>query len=176
MFVKNAAMRRYFRRRRRKMMKKNQTEDYQRLRSVWKGICNRCYNPKADNYCRYGAKGVTVCDEWRHKSKQFIVWALENGYKQGLTVDRINPHEGYSPKNCRLVSCHIQTCNQGKRKDDTTGYKGVFFNKETKKYYSSIQVNKKRYWFRYFDTLELALKARNDFIANNKLFEYAIQG
>lgn len=156
------------------MNREIRTKNYQRLRTVWKGVCNRCYNPKADNYCRYGAKGVTICDEWRHESKLFIVWALKNGYKPGLTLDRIDSNKGYSPDNCRFVSYHVQSCNQGVRKDNTTGYKGVFFNKQNKKYYSGIQVNKKRYWFRYFSTAELALKARNDFISGNKLLEYAV--
>ena len=63
----------------------------------------RCQNPKHKNYKDYGARGITVCDDWQ-KSENFIKWSLEHGYSDTLTLDRVDVNKGYSPDNCRWVS------------------------------------------------------------------------
>lgn len=74
-----------------------------RLRNIWRNMISRCENPKAVSYPLYGAKGVSVCNEWKDV-EAFIQWALASGYTDGLTIDRIHGDKGYSPENCRWVS------------------------------------------------------------------------
>lgn len=71
--------------------------------STWQGIKNRCTNPNQRNYQWYGAKGVTLCAEWRDFST-FREWMVVNGWQPGLTIDRANEAIGYCPENCSLVT------------------------------------------------------------------------
>lgn len=73
---------------------------------------NRCKNPNDLSYARYGGKGVNFCDEWNDFSN-FYKWACENGYKEGLTIDRINPRGNYEPSNCRWATQLEQQRNRG---------------------------------------------------------------
>lgn len=85
------------------------TNIYQR----YKLMKNRCYNPHNKRYYLYGGRGIKMCDEWLGEdgSKNFIEWALNNGYREDLTLDRINGDEGYSPNNCRWVTRKEQSNN-----------------------------------------------------------------
>ncbi len=64
----------------------------------------RCNNPKNKSYKWYGAKGITLCDEWNNDFMKFHDWCIERNWKAGLTIDRINPGEGYFPDNCQLIT------------------------------------------------------------------------
>lgn len=74
------------------------------MRRTWNGINARCYNPKCKGYHRYGKRGIIVCDEW-HDFNIFYEWAMSNGYKQGLEIDRIDNNDIYNPTNCHFVEC-----------------------------------------------------------------------
>lgn len=82
-----------------------------RLYRIWKGIVSRCVNKSSTDYKWYGAKGVTVCDEWR-KYPHFKKWAVENGYRDDLTIDRIDPFGNYEPSNCRWATTAEQNMNR----------------------------------------------------------------
>ncbi|WP_163537596.1 hypothetical protein [Gracilibacillus sp. YIM 98692] len=71
-----------------------------RLYNIWTQMLQRCKNQTLDHYDRYGGRGITVCDEWGD-FEVFAKWAKENGYKDGLTIDRIDVDGNYEPKNCK---------------------------------------------------------------------------
>jgi hypothetical protein len=85
------------------------------LYSVWYGMKQRCHYPKAIKYRHYGARGITVCPEWKENSLAFIRWGEANGYAPGLDLDRINNDMGYSPENCRFIT-HKRNCQNRSKK------------------------------------------------------------
>lgn len=78
----------------------------------YRSMMDRCYRKTAWNYKDYGAKGITVCDEW-HNPKNFKEWALENGYKDGLTIERVCVFGNYEPSNCCWGTRKEQANNRG---------------------------------------------------------------
>lgn len=85
------------------------------LMHILNGMRTRCYNPNDRSYRWYGAKGITICDEWLESFSSFIEWAWQNGYKKGLSIDRIDSNGPYSPENCRWVTIN----NNAKYKSST---------------------------------------------------------
>lgn len=75
-----------------------------RLSGIFRAMKDRCYNSNCPAYRNYGKKGVVICDEWLHSSKNFEEWAMLNGYTDTLTIDRQDANKGYSPENCSWVS------------------------------------------------------------------------
>ncbi|MBE6725125.1 MAG: hypothetical protein E7576_08055 [Ruminococcaceae bacterium] len=86
--------------------------DRRSLNRVYGCMIGRCYNTKSDSYAYYGGRGITVCDEWKESFDVFAEWAYENGYKTGLTIDRIDNNKGYYPENCRIVTKQEQNNNK----------------------------------------------------------------
>jgi predicted RNA-binding Zn-ribbon protein involved in translation (DUF1610 family) len=80
------------------------------LFGVWAAAKDRCYRQLSKDYKRYGARGITVCDEWMHDFEAFFKWAIANGWKKGLELDREDNEGNYSPVNCRFVT-HRVNCN-----------------------------------------------------------------
>lgn len=93
-----------------------------RLYSIWKAMKTRCNNPNFHAYNRYGGRGIKVCPEWENDFSVFRNWALENGYQDSLTIDRIDNDKGYSPENCRCVTYKTQANNT--RRNVVISYNG----------------------------------------------------
>ena len=75
-----------------------------KLYYAYRNMLNRCYYPGTPMYKYYGAEGKTVCEEWRDKEhgfENFAEWAMNNGYEEGLQIDRIDNDGNYEPSNCK---------------------------------------------------------------------------
>jgi len=73
---------------------------------------NRCYGESnVDKYKYYGGRGIKVCKEW-HDFVNFKAWAMESGYKDTLTLDRIDNDGDYCPENCRWETLSQQCMNR----------------------------------------------------------------
>ena len=82
-----------------------------RLYRIWSNMKNRCINTKVKCYKRYGGRGIKVCDEWL-KFKPFYQWAINNGYQDNLSIDRIDVNGNYEPSNCRWITLFAQANNK----------------------------------------------------------------
>ena len=98
-------------------------KSHTRLYHIWNAMKQRCSNPKAISYKYYGEKGVAVCKEWQ-EFNPFYEWAMTNGYKADLSIDRINRDGNYCPENCRWATI--------KEQQNNTSYNKLFtYNGET---------------------------------------------
>ncbi|WBF81889.1 hypothetical protein [Staphylococcus virus vB_SurM-PSU6] len=87
-----------------------------RLHTIYRSMKARCYSVKNINYSNYGGKGIEICDEWLEDFMNFYNWAHNNGYKDDLTIDRIDSNGNYEPGNCRWVDYKTQSRNRNYNK------------------------------------------------------------
>ena len=82
-----------------------------RLHRIWHSMYCRCYYKSTNQYKNYGGKGIKVCDEWKHIEGfiRFYNWAINNGYSEELTLDRIDNEKDYCPDNCRWLTIKEQS-------------------------------------------------------------------
>lgn len=86
-------------------------ETHTRLHKLWESMLARCEYEKHPYFEYYGGRGIKVCESW-HEYIAFRNWAVENGYSDDLTIDRINNDNGYEPDNCRFVTMKEQQNNK----------------------------------------------------------------
>lgn len=92
------------------------------IHNKWLQIKQRCLDKNYKAYQNYGAVGITICDEWKDDFVAFMNWSYKNGYREGLSLDRIDNSKGYSPDNCRWVTWKDQ-CNN-RRSNINVTYQG----------------------------------------------------
>lgn len=81
---------------------------------VWANLRKRCKISRGKDYPHYKGKGITVCEEWDNDFLSFYNWSIQNGYKKGLTIDRIDVNGNYEPSNCRWITNTEQQTNKAK--------------------------------------------------------------
>ena len=74
------------------------------LYAIWSTMRARCSYPRHNRYHRYGGRGIKVCHEWKRSYPSFKKWAIEHGYRKGLSIDRINHNGNYEPENCQWLT------------------------------------------------------------------------
>lgn len=134
--------------------------EHPRIFKVWRNMLSRCFDPTADNYARYGGKGTTVCDEWKNDFGSFLQWSLNNGYRDKLTLDRINSGEPYRPSNCRWADYYTQAQNKGISSRNCTGVTGVSRSAKQNTYRAYIRRDGIQKVLGKFKNLEDAILAR----------------
>lgn len=91
---------------------RNSKKDNQRLWSIYHGMKKRCLNPNCRRYKDYGGRGIKVCEEWLSGFDNFADWAKQNGYIDGLTIERKNVDGNYEPRNCEWITLEQQARNK----------------------------------------------------------------
>ncbi len=82
-----------------------------RLYRIWKSMRTRCLNPNSRSWDSYGGRGITICPEWNDYTA-FQEWAISSGYRDGLSIDRIDVDGNYCPENCRWATAEEQSNNK----------------------------------------------------------------
>lgn len=89
-----------------------------RIYRIWENIHDRCYRERNPRFPQYGGRGIKMCQEWQGKNGfvTFYEWAINNGYNDKLSIDRINNDKGYYPDNCRWADNKTQANNKSTSK------------------------------------------------------------
>lgn len=130
------------------------------LYAVWTSLKGRCNNPNNIRYKSYGGRGITVCDEWVHDFMCFRKWAIENGHKEGLQIDRKNNDGNYEPGNCQFIT-NAENNAIGKKRissNNTSGFVGIRFNKN--RWVAVLNIGKEACQLGRYRDLNDAIKAR----------------
>lgn len=129
----------------------------------WYGIKKRCYNVHDPRYHRYGGRGIKMCDEWKNDFKAFYDWPNENGYKEELSIDRIDNDGDYTPDNCRWISNKEQCNNRVTNINITIGNS----TRTLEQWCEIFQVDYKKTYARY---------CREEYISIDRLFNDILDG
>jgi len=147
-----------------------------RLYEVWKDMKKRCYNKNSKSYSYYGGDGATVCDEWMN-FEPFRDWAKANGYSDDLTIERdLSKSKEYSSANCSWKTRTTQSRTTRRiMSTNTSGYRGVSFEKLSNKYKAYISVESKYVHLGMFNTALEAAIARDTYVVENG-YEHTLNG
>jgi len=97
-----------------------------RVYKIWEGMKARCNNSNNPSFEYYGKRNISICDEWEKEFMNFYSWAMSNGYRDDLTIERINNDGNYEPSNCKWATPKEQ--NNNTRHNRIVEYEGNKFN------------------------------------------------
>lgn len=139
--------------------------DRYRLYVMYRNMIRRCVNPSGHNYNQYGGKGISVVG-WKG-FEDFYEWAIKNGYRHGLQIDRKDSDLNYCPPNCRFVTPDVNQKNKKSYKGSFSRYKNVY--KNGNKFCARLSVNGKMIFVGNFNNEIDAAIARDNYIKDNYL-------
>lgn len=138
-----------------------------RLYRIWKNMRTRCNNPNIPLAKHYGLRGISYAPEWDDFTA-FYEWAMQAGYKDYLTLDRVDVNGNYGPSNCRWATPKQQAENtQLLRSSNTSGYRGVY--PKGSKFAAKLTYNGKRTYLGAFATAREAAKARDAYAVQKNI-------
>jgi len=152
-----------------KTRKRKHGDSNTELYKIWGSMRQRCSNPSIVGYENYGGRGISIDPVWN----VFIIfrdWALASGYSKELSIDRIDNDGNYEPSNCRWSNRTVQSRNTRKLKTtNTSGYRGVYFNKKRGKWMARIGLSSKLRYLGYFDYPWTGAYAYDSYVISNNL-------
>lgn len=145
---------------------------YHRIYIAWNSMKSRVKSNNKKTRKYYKDKGITICKEWEENFVKFLEWALENGYEDHLTLDRIDGNKGYYPENCRWITRVAQSGNFTRK--SKCGYIGVFKNERCKSrpYFPRIDSSDENIILSPCATAGEAAIKRDIYLLNNDLLDY----
>lgn len=147
-------------------IKHNKTKH--RLYARWREMLLRCHDHESKDYKNYGARGISVCKEWRDIN--VFIDDMYPTFQEGLTLDRIDNNLGYYKENCRWATKSTQNRNQRVlNSSNTSGYRGVHWNKTNNRFVAQIRVDSIRIYLGSFKTAIEAAKAYDKYVIDNNL-------
>lgn len=127
-----------------------------KLYRIWCCMKRRCYSKNGDNYKYYGGRGINVYKDWKDDYLNFYSWAINNGYKNGLTIDRIDVNGDYCPENCRWITKKEQGWN--KRNNLKIFYRGEILNTKEISQKTGLDISTVRYRIKHNIDIDKPLK------------------
>ena len=132
------------------------------LGNHWKNMMYRCYKKSNNDYRLYGGRGIKVCEEWQYSFDKFRDWALSNGYKKGLTLDRIDVNGNYEPNNCRWATIKEQNRNRQNTIKVMYKSKPIALTEFAELY--NISDSNVRYWYKKGYSLQEMVEKNNNLL------------
>lgn len=138
-------------------------KDY-RLYGIWSKVLNRCNNHNAKEFHYYGGRGIKVCDEWQgeHGAENFFNWAYSHGYKEPLTLERINVNGNYEPDNCTWIPKGEQVNNTRRTNRYTYKDETLTLNEFSKKYNINVVMLRSRVYSLKWDIARAIEEPRHE--------------
>ena len=143
-----------------KMIKHGHTKGKKTVEYIaWESMKRRCSDENHPEYHHYGGKGITVCERWIHSFENFLE-DMGKKTSKNHSLDRIFGNGNYEPSNCRWATGSQQSINQKIRNTNTSGHKGISWEKRRGSWIAKITINYKSIHLGQFDNIEDAIEAR----------------